>query len=125
MEPHEQWIERAEYDLATAQAMLEARRYLYVLFCCQQAIEKALKALVALRTEECPPRTHSLLELAAIANLRLAPPQQGLFRELCSYYITSRYPEGMAVVGPEIDAERAARVLSATEEVIQWLLSTL
>lgn len=29
----EKWIERAEYDLETARAMLHARRYLYVAYC--------------------------------------------------------------------------------------------
>jgi HEPN domain-containing protein len=43
----EKWIERAEYDLETARAMLHARRYLYVAYICQQSIEKALKALIA------------------------------------------------------------------------------
>jgi HEPN domain-containing protein len=36
----QRWRELALYDLGTADAMLSAGRYLYVLFCCQQAIEK-------------------------------------------------------------------------------------
>ena len=40
----EQWAERANYDLDTARAMLKSERYIYVLFCCQQAVEKALKS---------------------------------------------------------------------------------
>ncbi len=39
----QRWHELAQYDLGTADAMLSAGRYLYVLFCCQQAIEKHLK----------------------------------------------------------------------------------
>ncbi len=38
------WLLLAEYDLATAQAMLQAKRLLYVGFMCQQAVEKILKA---------------------------------------------------------------------------------
>lgn len=38
-----EWAERAQYDLDTADAMFKAGRYLYVLFCCQQAVEKVLK----------------------------------------------------------------------------------
>jgi HEPN domain-containing protein len=34
------WAKRAQYDLDTADAMFETGRYLYVLFCCQQAVEK-------------------------------------------------------------------------------------
>lgn len=38
------WVEIAEYDLATAEAMLETGRYFYVGFMCHQVIEKILKA---------------------------------------------------------------------------------
>ncbi|NLZ04899.1 MAG: HEPN domain-containing protein [Phycisphaerae bacterium] len=31
------WLSLAEYDLATAEAMLQTRRYLYVAFLSQQA----------------------------------------------------------------------------------------
>ena len=40
------WINLSKYDIDTAKAMLASRSYLYVLFTCQQAIEKMLKALV-------------------------------------------------------------------------------
>ncbi len=49
------WFEQAEYDLDTALAMLESGRYLYVLFCCQQAIEKGLKAVIVEQTGNFPP----------------------------------------------------------------------
>jgi len=45
----EYWIEIADYDIATAKAMLQTGRYLYVGFMCQQTIEKSLKALIARR----------------------------------------------------------------------------
>lgn len=56
----QKWVEQARYDLETARAMLASERYLYVLFYCQQAVEKALKALIVERTGEFPP-AHSQL----------------------------------------------------------------
>lgn len=41
------WIELSDYDLVTADAMLESGRYLYVGFMCHQAIEEILKAYYA------------------------------------------------------------------------------
>jgi len=41
------WVERAEYDLETARSMLDTGRYLYVGYMCQQAVEKALKGIIA------------------------------------------------------------------------------
>lgn len=59
----QQWLDLAKYDLETARAMLETGRYLYVHFCCQQAIEKTLKALIAHQSNEMPPRLHNLVKL--------------------------------------------------------------
>ena len=60
------WIAASRYDLETARALLESRRYLYVLFMCQQSLEKLLKAHVMARTAEFPPRIHSLVRLAEL-----------------------------------------------------------
>jgi HEPN domain-containing protein len=50
----EGWATQSLYDIETAKAMLDTGRYLYVLFCCQQAVEKMLRALMA-RTKNCHP----------------------------------------------------------------------
>jgi HEPN domain-containing protein len=57
------WLSLAKYDLATAQDMLKAKRYLYVAFMCQQAIEKILKACYVKQHTSTPPYTHNLLRL--------------------------------------------------------------
>ena len=53
------WFSLAEYDLATAKAMLQTKRYLYVAFMCQQAIEKILKACYVQRLVSTPPHSQS------------------------------------------------------------------
>ena len=65
------WVERSRYDLDTAGAMLASGRYLYVVFCCQQAVEKALKAVITAQTGTLPPRIHNLLRLAEAAKIEL------------------------------------------------------
>ena len=37
------WVELSDYDIGTAEALLESGRYLYVGFMAHQAIEKILK----------------------------------------------------------------------------------
>jgi hypothetical protein len=44
-EKYEYWLALAQEDLRTAEAMHGAGRWLYVAFCCQQAVEKAVKGL--------------------------------------------------------------------------------
>ena len=63
------WIDIAIYDLDTASALLKTRRYLYVLFMCQQCLEKMLKAMVILETKKFPPRIHNLVRLAEAAGI--------------------------------------------------------
>jgi HEPN domain-containing protein len=105
----EQWADRAQYDLETAQAMLDSARFLYVLFCCQQAVEKMLKGVIAARTGEFPPRLHNLMQLAKLAGLEPDARRARLMRELSEYYVQSRYPEQMEVSFSEVSGRRPER----------------
>jgi hypothetical protein len=51
----ENWLAQVEYDLTTAEHMLQGGRYLYVIFMCHLALEKVLKALVTEETQKLPP----------------------------------------------------------------------
>jgi len=121
----QKWVEQARYDLETARAMAGAGRFLYVLFCCQQAIEKALKALIVERTNEFPPRIHSLPRLAQTCGLELTGEIEDLFASLSAFYIQTRYPEEIESLGAQITREKAQTALRKTEETVQWLLSML
>ncbi|MGE5296607.1 MAG: HEPN domain-containing protein [Solirubrobacterales bacterium] len=115
-----QWVDQARYDLETADAMLKAGRYLYVVFCCQQAVEKAIKALIIQRTGEFPPRVHNLVRLAEVADIESDGARIRFLGELSGYYIQSRYPEEIkAAVTPEL----AREVLGKTEQIVTWVLS--
>ena len=116
----EQWLEKAQYDIDTARAMLKTERYVYVIFCCQQAIEKSLKAIIADRTKEMPPRLHNLLELATIAGVDPGKDRSALMRSLTNFYIHSRYP-GTPETAGAADRRRAEDDLKKTEETLQWL----
>ncbi len=43
--------------------MFDNRRYIYAVFMCHLAIEKALKGLYAQKLNEIPPKTHNLIFL--------------------------------------------------------------
>jgi HEPN domain-containing protein len=120
-DPSQSWTEQANYDLETAQAMLHTGRYLYVLFCCQQAIEKMLKALIARRTSELPPRVHQLARLAELAGVEASDSRMDFLRELSAYYIHARYPEEVTKLTDQATEVVARRIMEATVEVIQWL----
>jgi len=121
------WLALAEYDLETARAMLATKRYLYVAFMCQQAIEKTLKACYVLQHQKTPPYTHNLLRL--VAELAFAGDLTGDRREhvevLNSYYVESRYTEDMESLMKTITEEKAKALLASTEEVLRWLKSRM
>ena len=121
----DQWVERARYDLDTARAMLTSGRYLYVIFCCQQAVEKALKALIAQQTGEMPPRLHNLSRLAEAANVQPDADRTELLLWLTNAYIRSRYPGQPGAPDESLDATISSQILSRTEETCEWLLSLL
>jgi len=123
MPPHEQWLVQARYDLETAHAMLDSGRYLYVLFCCQQAVEKSLKAAIAKRTSEFPPRLHSLLRLAEVSGLVMAEAQLEFLGMLSSYYTQTRYPEEAET--DLVTQELSREVLRKTREAVLWLESVM
>jgi len=124
-DPHIQWIEQAEYDLAAAGDMLKAGRLYYVLFCCQQAAEKMLKAIYVRKLNNVPPRTHQLVRIAEETKLELSEEHKNFLRELSAYYIQSRYPDEMENTEDDVSVDLAAQVLRCTEELIKWLRSTI
>lgn len=117
------WIDQARYDLDTARSMLEAGRYVYVVFCCQQAVEKWLKGRIAGVTNELPPRTHNLVALVEQVIVDVDESRLTFLRELSAYYIQSRYPADLDL-SVEVDSELAKKILRTTEECLAWLSST-
>lgn len=121
----ERWVAQSRYDIETAKAMLDTGRYLYVLFCCQQAVEKMLKGLIAKQTSVLPPRLHNLMRLAEVASLTVPEDTARLFRRLSEFYIASRYPAELDEAVWTIDPEQSRQTYSATEDALRWLSSIL
>ncbi len=107
----ERWRELSLYDLGTAEAMLAAGRYLYVLFCCQQAVEKYLKGLIVERCSMFPPRTHDLSKLADVAKISPHDAQDLFLRTLTKYYVGTRYPEEVRMLANETTRDLATHLL--------------
>jgi HEPN domain-containing protein len=129
-EKYAYWEQTAQYDLDTAQAMLEARRYLYVAFMCQQAIEKLVKGLYVLLRGEEPPRTHNIsLVYERIWDERTRPEIvtesdiPAFMDRLLYYYISERYTDYKQKAGQSLDLGAAQALLDKTREVFAWLKS--
>jgi len=116
------WLERSKYDLETAKAMLDTRRYLYVAYMCQQAVEKLLKAIIAEHGKENLP-IHNLNRLAELAELggELEEGQIDLLAELTAYNIVARYGDYKESLTEIVDMQKAKFIFDRTQELYQWL----
>ncbi len=121
------WISLAKYDLATANDMLKAKRYLYVAFMCQQAIEKILKACYVKQLNNPPPYTHNLLRLIKELNFKdeITDEIAGTIEQLNSYYIESRYTEDIEELSKYLTETNTATILNSTKELFEWFKSKL
>lgn len=118
------WLGQAQEDLKTAKALLEAARYTWCAFICQQAIEKCLKAGYVKLHKKIPPYTHKLELLCQL--LKLKPPQNilDLIIRVDKYYIATRYPaykESVNIRKKTI----ANNIYKQTEEAFGWLIQAL
>lgn len=120
------WIDLAEYDLDTAKAMLDTKRYLYVGFMCHQTIEKGLKAVIA-KTGEFPPKIHNLIELSKKASLynMFSDVQKDFVMALNPLNIESRYPSYVEKINVILTEEKCNEILSNTKELLQWIETKL
>jgi len=116
------WLERVDYDLETARAMYKAGRYLYVVFMCQQAVEKNIKALLALQEKEIKP-IHHLSKLAELAGIIQEFDEETLtlIESLSAYYLNARYKETISTLTKAIGKNEAKDCLAESQQVITWL----
>lgn len=134
-EKYEYWLDIAEYDLETARVNYISCRYLYVVFMCQQSVEKLVKGLHVLFTGEEADRTHNIArvflkifskdnDIKVIINKEFddkSGEYMNFFGELLYYYIAERYPSYKEKLSSTISKDDAKRVLDKTEEVFKWL----
>ena len=116
------WIRLSEYDLDTAEAMLTTKRYLYVAFTCQQAIEKIFKAYYVKIKNDEPIFTHDLLRLAEISGFfdLLTVEQRKFADTLNTFYIKTRYQEYKSNVAKTLTYDICVELLKQTKNMHEW-----
>jgi HEPN domain-containing protein len=118
----EKWLERVTYDMDTAKAMLKTKRYIYVVFMCQQALEKCLKAMLLYKGKEIAP-IHNLRRLSELGEVLGELDESKLIKLdfLSHYYISASYKEDLQELSQGITRKIARDYLQFAEETITWL----
>lgn len=114
-EEYEKWLKKARSDLRAAKYNLKGSEYELTAFLCQQAAEKALKALYIKKLKELK-KTHDLVIMAR----KLELPEQLIeyCKELSPAYVYTRYPDVVEVKDIDVIAEK---FVSYAKEVIEWV----
>ena len=121
------WIDLSEYDIVTAEAMLNSKRYLYVGFMAHQSIEKILKAYFIEKTGETAPYTHSLSLLAKKSGpyQHFSVEQQDFIDVLEPMNIEARYPINKKKLLDGLTEERCLSILNNAKGLRAWILLKL
>ena len=121
------WLDIAEYDMVTAESMFNTGRYLYVVFMCQQALEKLAKGLYSYYIDDNVPRVHNisfiLSKVTDRLNIEIDDEKYALFDKLAAYYLQGRYPSFKEKISQIIDKAEAKETLDLSKEVFGWMIS--
>lgn len=122
------WLAQAESDLAFAELGLRGGFFAQACFICQQAGEKALKALHYRRGARMV-LGHSLVELldGLLADHRALGDLGDAARQLDQYYIPTRYPNGLpgGVPADVFTSKQATEAIAHAREFIVRVRATL
>lgn len=116
-----EWFNQADYDMDTADVMFENGRYIYAVFMCHLAIEKALKGLHAKMLGETPPNTHNLIFLVEKIKLELPVELYSFTSTLSGVSIPTRYPDELQRIHRDYSQTRTEELLKKGRETLQWL----
>ena len=121
------WLDIAQYDLETAEAMYQTGRWLYVAFMCHQVIEKTLKAYWCATHTDSPPYTHNHKRLADGCGLyqRMNEEQRNFIETITNYNIESRYPEDRLELSQTLTPQACRMFINETKQLQQWIIDEL
>lgn len=122
---YKEWLRQADYDMDTAELMLNSGRHFYAVFMCHLSIEKALKGLYFKRMNEVPPKTHNLLYLLDKVGKRPEQELEKFITKLNTASIATRYPDELAKIQAAYTAEVTAEMITKSKDVLQWVKTQL
>jgi len=121
------WIELSDYDLETAEAMLNSKRFLYVGFMCHQAIEKIFKAYYTHVKQETAPFSHSLSYLAKKGEFYslFSESQKDFIDQIEPLNIEVRYPSHKERLMQSLTEQKCMEIIKHTKEIQSWIKTRL
>ncbi len=121
------WLELSDYDLDTAEAMLQSKRYLYVGFMCHQTIEKILKAYFIDRNNQSAPYSHSLSFIAKKGSFLsiFNEEQLDFIDQIEPLNIEARYPSYKERLLKSLTEAKCRTLIDETKKLQLWIKQKL
>lgn len=120
----QRWLVRARSDLRDAGVLAQVGSHASACFHAQQSAEKSLKAMLIGITGDPPPHTHSVSQLLDTLSQHTEVPEQlSATVALDSYYIPTRYPNGLPEGADADDVyrqEQSAAAMGYAETVLSF-----
>lgn len=131
------WTMLSDYDIETAAVLVEGKRWVYVTFTCEQAVERLLKGMYVYYSGKEAPKSHNInfllskvekfdLFIAKVDRheyLDAKSKYEDFFTDLIFYYM-SDYPFSYKkIMDRFVDEKVAVEIYQKTLEVLKWLKS--
>jgi len=123
----QKWMRFSDEDLKAADSTLGDEVFSAACFHAQQAVEKAIKAILAVKTGNIP-RQHSILRLAEMSgNKEFFEQHKDKFEFLDKFYAPTRYPDVLPGSLPEglPGREDAEKAVESAKEIVDFVKKTL
>ena len=118
------WSDQSNDDFDSAKFNFNGKKFYVAAFLCQQAVEKALKALFLYEKKGEIPQSHSLIYLAT--NTSIPRNFYSFLKELTPKFIDTRYPDASIDLPSRIyDEENTKRLLDKSEDILEWIKNHL
>lgn len=117
----------SDYDLETAVAMFESKRFLYVGFMCHQSIEKIFKAYYVRLKSEAVHYTHNLSYLAKNGGFyeEFSEEQKDFIDLIEPLNIEARYPSHKEKLLQSLTVVRCLEIIADTKNLQSWIKEKL
>lgn len=121
------WIELSDYDMETANAMYQSKRYLYVGFMCHQTIEKIFKAYYSKLNTDTAPFSHSLSYLAKKGDFydQFSDIQKDFIDQIEPLNIEARYPSHKDRLLRSLTDAKCLEIIQETKKLQLWIKEKL
>ena len=123
----QKWLKFCDEDLKAADVTLDGGVFSAACFHAQQAVEKAIKAILSAKTGRIP-RDHSILRLTEMSeDKELFEKHKGELEFLDKFYVPTRYPDALPGSLPEglPGREDAEKAVESAKEIVDSIKKTL